>query len=126
MKRTEKLSLVEWMEQEFLKGELSMKDILEQAKEKEQEERKKRETQFVLVEPFNITPLTREVGTIYDGIKQTEVKNIGYVIKDASGFEYFFYEKDGILEYDGWSRELKPSVSPSPQLTSELKTTKED
>jgi hypothetical protein len=39
-------------------------------------------------------------------IKAT-VDNDGYVITDADNTEHFFYEKDGELEYDGWSREFK-------------------
>lgn len=102
MNKPKKLSIVEWIADAIHKGELSLKEILEQAKEMEEVERQKKENQFVLNMPFNIEPLTREIGTISDGFSQTEIKNVGYVIKDAKGVEYFFYEKDGELVYDGW------------------------
>jgi hypothetical protein len=38
---------------------------------------------------------------------KTTVDNDGYVITDADNTEHFFYEKDGELEYDGWSAEFK-------------------
>jgi hypothetical protein len=39
-------------------------------------------------------------------IKPT-INNDGYIITDANNTDYFFYEKDGELEYDGWCAELK-------------------
>jgi hypothetical protein len=102
MNKPKKLSIGEWIIDAIYKGELSLKEILEQAKEMDEAERQKKRNQFVLNMPFNIEPLTREIGTISDGFSQTEIKNVGYVIKDAKGVEYFFYEKDGELVYDGW------------------------
>ena len=102
MKKPKKLSPVEELFNIWLNREYITPNEWSDAIEIEKEQSQKKENQFVLNMPFKIEPLTREVGTIYDGIKQTEVKNIGYVIKDAKGVEYFFYEKDGELVYDGW------------------------
>ena len=77
---------------------------LEQAKEMEEEQRQKKENQFVLNMPFDIQPLTKEVEMSSPSHKQELV--IGYVIKDAKGVEYYFYEEDGVLKYDGWSADL--------------------
>jgi hypothetical protein len=77
---------------------------LEQAKEMEKEQRQKKENQFVLNMPFDIQPLTKEVEMSSPSHKQELV--IGYVIKDAKGVEYYFYEEDGVLKYDGWSADL--------------------
>jgi hypothetical protein len=107
MNNPKKLSIVEFLHVEIFKGELSFTEILKQAKEMDKAERKKKENQFVLNMPFTIEPLTREIGTISDGFKQSEIKNVGYVIKDATGVEYFFYEKDGELVYDGWCADVK-------------------
>ena len=96
--REELNALVSFKESKFK----TEQEIFEQAKAMEEVERQKKQNQFVLNMPFNIEPLTREIGTISDGFSQTEIKNVGYVIKDAKGVEYFFYEKDGELVYDGW------------------------
>ena len=70
----------------------------------EKEQRQKKENQFVLNMPFDIQPLTKEVEMSSPSHKQELV--IGYVIKDAKGVEYYFYEEDGVLKYDGWSADL--------------------
>jgi hypothetical protein len=78
---------------------------LEKVKEEmEKEQRQKKENQFVLNMPFDIQPLTKEVEMSSPSHKQELV--IGYVIKDAKGVEYYFYEEDGVLKYDGWSADL--------------------
>lgn len=38
---------------------------------------------------------------------QPTVKNDGYVITDADNSEHFFYEEEGELVYDGWSKNVK-------------------
>jgi hypothetical protein len=100
MNKPKKLSIAEWIADAIYKGELSLKEILEQAKEMDEAERLKKENQFVLNMPFNIEPLTKEAEFSSPAHNQKLV--IGYVIKDAKGVEYFFYEKDGELVYDGW------------------------
>ena len=96
MKAVEKLFNI-WLKKEYITP-----NEWSEAIEMEKEQSQKKKNQFVLNMPFNIETLTREIGTISDGVSQTEIKNVGYVIKDAKGVEYFFYEKDGELVYDGW------------------------
>jgi hypothetical protein len=105
MKKEKQQSAVEWLEQRL--KHLVEKEYFDHAKKIENEQRQKKENQFVLNMPFKIDPLMREKGSIFNGEKISRELVVGYVIKDATGTEYFFYEKDGILEYDGWSRELK-------------------
>ena len=127
MKTEKQFTAVEWFNHELIERQngngdsRSRDEIFEEAKEIEHaqhqllkmqsEKSQKKENQFVLNMPFNIEPLTREIGTMSDGVLQKEIKNVGYVIKDATGTEYFFYEKDGQLEYDGWCAELKQTKS---------------
>ena len=118
MKTEKQFTAVEWFNHELIERQngngdsRSRDEIFEEAKEIEYaqhqllkmqiEKSQKKENQFVLNMPFKIEPLTREIGTISDGVSHTEIKNVGYVIKDAKCVEYFFYEKDGELVYDGW------------------------
>jgi hypothetical protein len=110
MKKEKQQSAVEWYNQQIVdrqngNGDSRSRDeILEQAKEMEKEQRQKKENQFVLNMPFDIQPLTKEVEMSSPSHKQELV--IGYVIKDAKGVEYYFYEEDGVLKYDGWSADL--------------------
>ena len=116
MKKEKQQLAVEWLEKRAEKRENNnpnesaywhLKEFqkdLEQAKEMEKEQRQKKENQFVLNMPFDIQPLTKEVEMSSPSHKQELV--IGYVIKDAKGVEYYFYEEDGVLKYDGWSADL--------------------
>lgn len=73
----------------------------------------KNHNQLVLNMPFTIEPLIREIGTISNGVSDTEIKNVGYAITDATGVEYFLYEKDGELLYDGCCVEVKRELNKS-------------
>jgi hypothetical protein len=106
MKKEKQQLAVEWLIDELYKQGISLytPELIEQAKEMEKEQRQKKENQFVLNMPFDIQPLTKEVEMSSPSHKQELV--IGYVIKDAKGVEYYFYEEDGVLKYDGWSADL--------------------
>jgi hypothetical protein len=69
---------------------------------------KVKENQFVLNMPFKIIPLISEVVKKVSKSKWEETTIKGYIIKDAKGVEYFFYQDEaGVLKYDGWSADLK-------------------
>lgn len=96
---------VEWLVERYkANGSYLTKSDINFAKEMEKEPRQKKENQFVLNMPFDIKPLTKELEMSSPSHKQELV--IGYVIKDAKGVEYYFYEEDGVLKYDGWSADL--------------------
>jgi hypothetical protein len=83
----------------FQKGFLSAKKKAEPSKN---------ENQFVLNMPFKIIPLFSEVVKKVSKSKWEETTIKGYIITDAKGVEYFFYEDgEGVLKYDGWSADLK-------------------
>jgi hypothetical protein len=105
MKKEKQQLAVDWLiEKMSLEDVCKYSNELAEAKEMENEQRQKKENQFVLNMPFDIQPLTKEVEMSSPSHKQELV--IGYVIKDAKGVEYYFYEEDGVLKYDGWSADL--------------------
>jgi hypothetical protein len=103
-KITMKTAVDQLIEKMSLEDVCKYSNELAEAKEMENEQRQKKENQFVLNMPFDIQPLSNEVEMSSPSHKQELV--IGYVIKDAKGVEYYFYEEDGVLKYDGWSADL--------------------
>ena len=104
-KEKQKLAVDQLIEKMSLEDVCKYSNELAEAKEMEKEQRQKKENQFVLNMPFDIQPLTKEVEMSSPSHKQELV--IGYVIKDAKGVEYYFYEdEEGVLKYDGWSADL--------------------
>jgi hypothetical protein len=124
MENPEKQLAVEWLIEQINPYGVSVhNDLFEQAKAMEEDGRhasylyghkvgftkaKVKEDQFVLNMPFKIIPLISEVVKKVSKSKWEETTIKGYIIKDAKGVEYFFYEDgEGVLKYDGWSADLK-------------------